>query len=290
VGEFAEAQRFPYLGAGEIEEVDIIEGDNIQVTTQTEALQSDDIDLKEWQQSEDAAVSTALKDLVKSLQHTGSIFDTVDILLCGDPADLGVLHEELVAMEKGGYEKSGYGRRAEGADLFEKASRGYEYKQHGPLRFVVIVQKNNSGQKPIAFFNYFRVEQHLGPHVDKDLDHEYEDAAQELESELGTQPAICIVSKLVAAPDIDRSFVALPGRAVAATLQALANENYVKNKAGIVIETRAQPATQVFVEKRLGRYILGLRKIFNILIDGDDEGRGPSWMFLYIPPSSAVEE
>src|SRR5690606_9857782 len=142
---------------------------------------------------EDKAVRRGLSFVGDLLRSSDMMPRGADFYLCGDPEEIRISHESLADMERVGYQDSGYGGRAEGKGLFEKAYRGFADEDRlGDLRFVVVAKTDEATGKrtPIAFFDYFRAGKHLFP--------ESELVSTEFRQTRGISDAgIYIVSKLV---------------------------------------------------------------------------------------------
>jgi hypothetical protein len=235
------------------------------------------------QEVEDNAVETALSELMQKLHAEGRIPQSVHILLCDSPESVHMSLASLVEIERRGYRNSGYEHRAEMESHFERVFRTFAHGEHGPLRFGIIAVEDSCGLRPLAYFDYYRVSEHL---KDDDGEDAYAGAAREWEDgHQGLSPQPYIVSKLVADPRIPRALASLPGMAVATTLKALASIN----GHGIYIEAQAQPATRRFVAHHLGVYILGMEVILDRDIQQSNGGGAPSKLIVYVP-SPAVEE
>lgn len=244
---------------------------------------------------QDLAVASELESFVKRLRADGRLPEDVDILFCDDMLDIpdlpddelvtqsigGVLLSRLIDIERAGFEREGYGHRVEQARFVRDAFRGCA--DHGPLRFVIIARRDSNGEeqswRPLAFFDYFRTSQHVGP--------QYTAAAEGWQSTRpNIRPDIIVVSKMAADPALlrDRNLVVLPGQVFAAVIKALANTD----STGVFVETEAQRASRRLVLRHLGLYLQGLEVLLDAELSDEemkDKGPGgrPAKMLGHVP-------
>lgn len=174
--------------------------------------------------------------------------------------------EAAVRLEQKAYQESNYGDRAEGSSLFDNQYR--ESKDHGKIAYIGVYTRDDI---LIAFFSFF---QNRGT------------VFSETQEYLSNNPEfqnipIIVVSKIARDPVYSKLLyqAGMPHRnALALTALTLA----AHSPSGILIETKAQPATiRMLQEKNIVRYFPNYRILLSIPMN--DSPEAPHIMLLNFP-------